>query len=101
LKQKFRRLLIQTLKGFPLEASKEEFLEMEKRKRKILEDREATWRLKSRALWLESGDENTKFFQAYAKGRKTANTIWSLQDQSQREITSFEGLAHPWKITFP
>jgi len=66
---------------------------MEKCKRKILEDREPTWRLKSRALWLESGDENTQFFQAYARGRKTSNTIWSLHDQSQREVTCFEGMA--------
>jgi hypothetical protein len=37
---------------------------------------------KESALWLQSGDENTKLFQAYEKGRKMENTIWSLNDPS-------------------
>jgi hypothetical protein len=53
---------------------------------------EETWILKSRALWLENGDENTKLFHAYSKGRKEANTIWSLKDQEARPVTNFEGL---------
>jgi hypothetical protein len=51
------------------------------------------WRLKSRAIWLSCGDENTKFFQAYAKGRKLANTIWGLRKREGEVVTSFEGLA--------
>jgi hypothetical protein len=56
--------------------------------------------LKSRAIWLEKGDENTKFFQAYAKGRKAENTIWSLKDQEGRPCTTFEGLANLGKNHF-
>jgi hypothetical protein len=55
---------------------------------------------KKRAIWLENGDENTIFFQAYAKGRKVENTIWSLKDQEGRSITSFEGLANMGKNHF-
>jgi hypothetical protein len=66
----------------------------------LLADQEETWRLKSRAIWLENGDENTKFFQAYAKGRREENTIWSLKDQEGRSITSFEGLASLGKNHF-
>jgi len=40
-----------------------------------LEAKEKEWRLKRKDLWLQSGDENTKLFQAYAKGKKMANTI--------------------------
>jgi hypothetical protein len=43
-------------------------------------------------LWLSCGDENTKFFQAFAKGRKMANTIWCLRDRAGEEVSSFKGL---------
>jgi len=80
IEEKIEEACSSNLEGFPSESTKEEFLTLEKHKRQILEDREATWRLNSRALCLESEDENIKFFQAYAKGRKNSNTIWSLQD---------------------
>jgi hypothetical protein len=35
-----------------------------------LEWKEDKWRLKRKVPWLAEGDENTKFFQNYAKGRK-------------------------------
>ena len=43
-------------------------------------------------IWLKIGDENTKFFQAYARGRKVANTIWDMKDESGEMVSSFEGL---------
>ena len=49
---------------------------LQKRRNKLLKEKEDSWRLKSRAIWLESGDENTNFFQAFAKGRRSVNTIW-------------------------
>lgn len=46
-----------------------------------------------------SGDDNSKFFHAFVKGRKSANTIWSLRDDAGLEHSSFEdkarcGVAH-------
>jgi hypothetical protein len=38
---------------------------------KILENEEATWRLKSITLWLEKGDEKSKFFHQFTSNRKT------------------------------
>jgi hypothetical protein len=63
-------------------------------------DQEATWRLKSHAVWLENRDKNTKFFHDFSKGQKYANTIWSLKDQDGRSVTSFEGLEKLGKIHF-
>jgi len=78
--------------GFTSPKAKEDLLSLEKKRRQLLQAREAEWRLKSRALWLQNGDENTKLFQAYAKGRKMENTIWGLKDSSDGQLTYFEDL---------
>jgi len=65
-------------KGFTIVNEKSHLIELEKQKDKILKEREESCRLKSRAIWLLAGDDNTKFFQNYAKGRKVSNTIWNL-----------------------
>ena len=66
---------------------------MEGRRSTLLLEKEETWRLKSRALWLECGDDNTKFFHAYARGRKVENTIWNLQDEEGNSHVTFEDKA--------
>jgi hypothetical protein len=76
-----------------LEILKESLKALEGCRRKLLGEKEALWSQKSRVIWLAKGDDNTKFFQAYAKGRKTNNTIWHLKDKEGREVSSFEGLA--------
>ena len=52
---------------------------MEGRRNNLLLDKEETWRLKSRATWMESGDDNTKLFHAYASARRNSNSIWFLK----------------------
>eukprot|EP00253_Pinus_taeda_P006521 PITA_06521 len=49
-------------------------------KKKILQIRETTWRLKSRALWIKEGDKNTKFFHRFSNHRRKLNTIWQIKD---------------------
>lgn len=65
---------------------------MEKRWHILLKEREETWRLKSKGIWLSYEDENTKLFQAYARGRKHANTIWDMKNDVWDTISSFQGL---------
>ena len=65
---------------------------LEKQRSQILLDREEEWRLKSRAIWLLTGDENTKKFHNFAKDRRTMNTIWKLKDEEGREANTFESL---------
>jgi hypothetical protein len=49
---------------------------------------------------MESGDENTNFFQAFAKGRRSVNTIWQLRDQEGNMENSFEGMSRLGKKHF-
>ena len=66
--------------GMLTQMDKDTLIRMEGRRNTLLLEKEETWILKSRATWMECGDENTNFFHAYARGRKDSNTIWSLVD---------------------
>jgi hypothetical protein len=44
----------------------------------ILRGIEEQWRLRSRATWLESGDNNTKFFHNYASHSRNQKHIWEI-----------------------
>lgn len=77
-----------------------ELIKIEQRINDILEEKEVEWRLKSKAIWMECGDENIKIFQAYTKGRKISNTFWSLKDIKGREVSNFEGLSNLGKNYF-
>jgi hypothetical protein len=56
--------------GFMSDLARENLKNLEERRRTLLVEQEEAWRLKSRAIWLEKGDENKKLFQAYEKGRR-------------------------------
>eukprot|EP00253_Pinus_taeda_P025838 PITA_25838 len=86
--------------GYQSQSTKDRILQLEKGQNKILLDKEDEWRIKSRAIWLKSGDENTRFFHNYAKGRKSGNTIWSLKDEEGSEVSSFTELASLGKRHF-
>jgi hypothetical protein len=49
--------------------------------------------MRSRALWLQVGDENTKFFHHFENGRKLSNTIWSIDRMDGSKASSFEDIA--------
>jgi len=52
---------------------------LEDKKIDILKREEEAWRLKSRAIWVRSGDQNTAFFQRYANFRRVNNTVWDIK----------------------
>lgn len=59
---------------------------LESRKQHLLLLDEESWRLKSWALWLKSGDKNTEFFQNFANSRRNFNTIWDIVDSTGRVL---------------
>ena len=79
--------------GFLTQEDREKLYSLEASRTKILKERQEILRLKSRAIWMESGDDNTKFFQAFAKGRKQQNTIWELKKENNETANTFEDLA--------
>lgn len=46
--------------GFSYPKARDDLVHLEKRRRSLLEEKEVAWRLKSRAIWLNYGDENNK-----------------------------------------
>jgi hypothetical protein len=58
------------------------------RKENILAIEESTWRLRSRALWLQKGDKNTSFFHKYATQRRNHNTIWDISNDDGKVLSS-------------
>jgi hypothetical protein len=86
--------------GYISMETKSYLLSLEVCLRKLLEDKEVEWHLKNRATWLNKGDENTNFFQAFMKGRNTANTIFYLNDQMGAIVSSFDGLSQLGKNHF-
>eukprot|EP00253_Pinus_taeda_P025238 PITA_25238 len=73
---------------------KSHLVELESQKSQILKDREESLRLQSRAIWLKAGDNNTRFFHNYAKGRKVTNTIWSMPIPEGGEADTFRNISH-------
>lgn len=80
--------------GFTSVDDKAHLMELENRKARILKEREESWRLKSRAIWLQAGDDNRRFFHNYAKGRKVSNTIWNLPLPDGGVANTFNKLSH-------
>ena len=80
--------------GFSSDATKDHLIKLESDRLKILKFMEETWRLKGRAIWLKVGDENTKLFKQYARGRRSINTILELENVDGTSATSFEQLAN-------
>ena len=86
--------------GFLNQGDKEKLFSLESNRNRILKEREQVLRLKRCAIWIECGDDNTKLFQAFAKGRKQQNTIWELKKANNETSTSFEYLAGTGKDFF-
>jgi len=61
--------------GYQSQQYREEYHRLLSRRKDILAKKEENWSLKSKAIWLDSGDEKIIFFHTYAKGIKIQNSI--------------------------
>jgi len=52
---------------------------------------EIEWRLKSCALWLKAGDNNTHFFHQYGNFIWNYNTTWDIKSEEGETISFFQG----------
>ena len=53
----------------------EKLKSLESEYRSFLIHEEITWRLKSRVIWLNEGDKNTRFFLNFASSKRRENSI--------------------------
>eukprot|EP00253_Pinus_taeda_P003595 PITA_03595 len=71
--------------GFATAEDKSHLVDLENQKSKILKYREESIRLRSRAIWLKAGDDNTQFFHNYAKvtpGELEGTLKWFKKEKS-------------------
>jgi exonuclease III len=61
--------------------------QMELERNNILRGVEEQWRLRSRAIWIKSGDNNTKFFHNYASHSRIRKHVWEITDENGYTIT--------------
>lgn len=56
-------------------------------------EKEKEWGLKSKALWLQARDENTKLFPGYANDRNNINFVWKINKGDGTLATNFKDMA--------
>ena len=57
------------------------------KRRTILDHKAETLRQKSRAIWLQAGDENTKYFHSYANRQRISNSIWEVSNEGGNVVS--------------
>jgi hypothetical protein len=65
---------------------------LEEERNRLLLVEEELWRQRSRATWIKSGDQNTKFFHHFASYRRNRKHIWELKSEDDVIISGQENL---------
>jgi hypothetical protein len=75
-------LYIQKNQGTHTAYFEQRLMFLESERNKFLLEEEERWRQKSRAIWIKSGDKNTKFFHRFASYRRNKKHIWEIKDEA-------------------
>ena len=59
-----------------------------------MDENEAMWRLKSKEIWIQKGDGNTKYFHHHINHQKSVNSIWRLMNNKGEVVFGFDSLAN-------
>ena len=60
--------------------------------KKFLLMEEERMRLKSRVIWLDLGDRNTKLFHQFANDRRVQNLIWEINGMDVAMVSDSNGI---------
>ena len=90
IENNLRKIYSLNSSGIFLEEELKEVWECELKREELLAKEEELWRLKSRAIWIKEGDNNTKFFHRYATHRKNVNMISAIKDINGESVHSFK-----------
>jgi hypothetical protein len=77
--------LCNTMKDTPLK-----YLENERNT--LLKEIEEQWRQRSRAIWIKSGDLNTKFFHNFASFRRNSKYVWEIHGEEGQVYSGQENI---------
>jgi hypothetical protein len=77
----------------------EELKCLENKRNEWLKKEEMEWHQKSRALWLQVGDNNTKKFHHYANHCRNSKTIWEIKNEGVM-VSSFREKADSRALFF-
>ena len=70
-----------------------EIMDLESKRKKILAENEEIWGRNSRVIWVQCGDDNTKYFHYFINHRKHVNSIQNMQNEDGVYGFGFEYLS--------
>jgi hypothetical protein len=82
LETEIKDIILNMVGGASLPEAERHLCNMEQERNKLLKVNEELWRQHSRAIWIQSGDQNTKFFHHYANHRRNQKHVWEISDET-------------------
>jgi hypothetical protein len=59
------------------------------RKQELLRIHESNWREKRKTIWIQEGNNNTKYFHKFSSFHRMTKYIWEIKDDQGKKVTRF------------